>query len=165
MNRKIGMLLYSVKIHTLELNRQRESPCSTIHSHLGTTADLGILSSMLLNLPLEFITVNNSPSKVTSMRCIIKAACTWKFGIEKSTKTEEVRKLLTKNSVVPPDEWFQAMLSQGCLLLNAALTASTDGSVTTSKHTSFWRPIIRQVINETFDYPPINETFDYPPSH
>jgi hypothetical protein len=36
-------------------------------------------------------------------------------------------------------KWFQAMLSQGVLLLNAALTASSDDAISTAKHTAFWR--------------------------
>src|SRR5262249_8512609 len=74
---------------------------------------------------------------VTSMRCIIKAACIWKHSITKQTPIAEIRSLLAKNNVVQPPEWFQAMLTQGVLLLNAALTASSDGSLSTDQHTAF----------------------------
>ena len=85
---------------------------------------------------------------VTSMRCIVKAAMIWKLGIEKRTPVSRLRQLLKQHAVVPPPDWFKAVLSQGCLLLNAALTASSSGSVRTSAHTKFWRPIIRKIIEE-----------------
>jgi hypothetical protein len=40
------------------------------------------------------------------------------------------------------------MLTQGVLLLNAALTASADGSMATDQHTAFWRPVAEKVIDE-----------------
>jgi uracil DNA glycosylase len=86
--------------------------------------------------------------KVTSMRCIIKAAAMHKHGIDKSSSTAVVRGLLAKHRVVPPAEWFHAMLAQGVLLLNAALTASTDDSLTTSRHTGFWKPVIESIVEE-----------------
>jgi uracil DNA glycosylase len=84
--------------------------------------------------------------KVTSIRCIVKAACMWKHGIEKSTSTDTIRRLLTKEKTLAPPAWFGAMLAQGVLLLNASLTASTDDALTTSQHTAFWRPVIERVI-------------------
>ncbi len=86
--------------------------------------------------------------KVTSIRCIIKAACMNKLGIEKATSTAAIRSLLAKNDVVTPPQWFQAMLTQGVLLLNAALTASSDNAVSTSRHTSFWKPVVEAVVTE-----------------
>ncbi len=85
---------------------------------------------------------------VTSMRCIIKAACIWKHGIDRKTPVSEIRELLADNEVVPPPEWFQAMLTQGVLLLNAALTASSDGSLATDQHTAFWRPVVEKLVEE-----------------
>jgi uracil DNA glycosylase len=85
---------------------------------------------------------------VTSMRCIIKAACIWKHGVTKQTPIAEIRSLLAKNNVVQPPEWFQAMLTQGVLLLNAALTASSDGSLATDQHTAFWRPVVEKLVEE-----------------
>lgn len=38
------------------------------------------------------------------------------------------------------------MLTQGCLLLNASLTASTDSSITTTNHRKFWTPVVHAVI-------------------
>lgn len=84
--------------------------------------------------------------KVTSIRCIVKAACMWKHGIDKSTSTDAIRRLLTKEKTLAPPEWFGAMLAQGVLLLNASLTASTDDGLTTTQHTAFWRPVIERVI-------------------
>ena len=40
------------------------------------------------------------------------------------------------------------MLTQGVLLLNAALTASGDGAMATDQHTAFWRPIIERIVEE-----------------
>eukprot|EP00434_Breviolum_minutum_P035372 symbB.v1.2.031309.t1/scaffold3621.1/size53154/4 len=59
---------------------------------------------------------------VTTMRCIMKAALMSKFKIQKSTKVIEMRKLLKSKSIVGPGEWFQAILTQGVLLMNAACT-------------------------------------------
>ena len=85
---------------------------------------------------------------VTSMRCIIKAACIWKHGIDKKTPVADIRELLAANDVVQPPEWFQAMLTQGVLLLNASLTASSDGSLATDQHTAFWRPVVEKLVEE-----------------
>lgn len=84
--------------------------------------------------------------KVTSIRCIIKAASMWKHGIEKKTSTADVRALLAKHDVTAPPAWFQSMLSQGVLLLNAALTASSDDAISTAKHTSFWKPVVQRIV-------------------
>ncbi|UJR84971.1 ADP-ribosyltransferase domain-containing protein [Sandaracinus amylolyticus] len=84
--------------------------------------------------------------KVTSIRCIVKAACMWKHGVDKSTSTDAIRRLLKQHEVVAPPEWFGAMLAQGVLLLNASLTASTDDSLTTAQHTAFWKPVVERVI-------------------
>ncbi|GHG17927.1 hypothetical protein GCM10018791_35840 [Streptomyces zaomyceticus] len=86
--------------------------------------------------------------RVVSMRCIIKAAAMWKYGIVKKTPIADVRALLKKEDTVQPPEWFQAMLTQGVLLLNASLTASADGALPTDRHTSFWRPVVEQIVEE-----------------
>ncbi|MFD3533793.1 ADP-ribosyltransferase domain-containing protein [Streptomyces sp. NPDC058664] len=86
--------------------------------------------------------------RVVSIRCIIKAAAMWKYGIVKKTPIADIRSLLKKEDTVQPPEWFQAMLTQGVLLLNASLTASTDGAMPTDRHTSFWRPVAEQIVEE-----------------
>ncbi|MFF8279638.1 ADP-ribosyltransferase domain-containing protein [Streptomyces lateritius] len=86
--------------------------------------------------------------RVVSIRCIIKAAAMWKYGIAKKTPIADVRSLLKEEDTVQPPEWFQAMLTQGVLLLNASLTASADGAVPTDQHTSFWRPVAEQIVEE-----------------
>src|SRR5262245_28129934 len=86
--------------------------------------------------------------RVMSIRCIIKAACIWKLGIKKQTPIADIRARLAKEKTVQPPEWFQAMLTQGVLLLNAALTASDDGSLMTDQHTAFWRPVAEKIIEE-----------------
>jgi uracil DNA glycosylase len=89
--------------------------------------------------------------RVTSIRCILKAACIWKHGVPFKTPVAEIRKLLATNDVVMPPEWFQAMLTQGVLLLNAALTASSDDAMSTSQHTAFWRPVVEKLIEAIFE--------------
>lgn len=86
--------------------------------------------------------------KVVSIRCIIKAAAMWKHGIPKRTPMADIRKLLKEHDTVQPPEWFQAMLTQGVLLLNAALTASGDGAMATDQHTAFWRPVVEKLVEE-----------------
>ncbi|MGW5344934.1 ADP-ribosyltransferase domain-containing protein [Streptomyces sp. HUAS TT3] len=86
--------------------------------------------------------------RVVSIRCIIKAAAMWKYGIPKKTPIADVRALLKKHDTVQPPEWFQAMLTQGVLLLNAALTAGSDGSTGADRHTAFWRPVAERIVEE-----------------
>jgi uracil DNA glycosylase len=86
--------------------------------------------------------------RVVSIRCIIKAAAMWKYGIPKKTPIADIRALLKEQDTVQPPEWFQAMLTQGVLLLNAALTASSDGPRGADPHTAFWRPVAERVVEE-----------------
>ncbi|MQY12303.1 Uracil-DNA glycosylase [Streptomyces sp. RB5] len=86
--------------------------------------------------------------RVVSIRCIIKAAAMWKYGIPKKTPVADIRKLLAERETVQPPEWFQAMLTQGVLLLNSALTAHSDGSVGPDRHTRFWRPVAERIAEE-----------------
>ncbi|GHJ45254.1 hypothetical protein Cs7R123_25960 [Catellatospora sp. TT07R-123] len=86
--------------------------------------------------------------KVITIRCIIKAAAMWKHGIPKKTPIADIRALLRKHDTVQPPEWFQAMLTQGVLLLNASLTASSDGTMGTDQHTAFWRPSVEKIVEE-----------------
>jgi uracil DNA glycosylase/uncharacterized protein YegL len=86
--------------------------------------------------------------KTVSMRCIIKAGAMWKYKAQKATPIADLRKLLADKKVVQPPEWFQAMLTQGVLLLNASLTASSDGSMSTDQHAAFWRPAVEALVEE-----------------
>ena len=86
--------------------------------------------------------------RVMSMRCIIKAAAMWKHRVPKQTSVADLRKLLARHNTVQPPGWFQAMLTQGVLLLNAALTASSDGLLSTEQHTAFWRPVVEKIVEE-----------------
>lgn len=86
--------------------------------------------------------------RVISIRCLIKAAAMWKYGIPKKTPIADIRALLKKQETVQPPEWFQAMLTQGVLLLNAALTASGDGAMGPEQHTAFWRPVAERIVEE-----------------
>ncbi|MFJ9853765.1 ADP-ribosyltransferase domain-containing protein [Streptomyces sp. NPDC101150] len=88
--------------------------------------------------------------RVVSIRCIIKAAAMWKYGIPKKTPIADIRALLKKQDTVQPPEWFQAMLTQGVLLLNAALTASSDGVRGADRHPAFWRPVAERIVEEIF---------------
>ncbi|WP_433342778.1 ADP-ribosyltransferase domain-containing protein [Micromonospora sp. CA-111912] len=86
--------------------------------------------------------------RVVTIRCIIKAAAMWKHGIPKKTPIGDIRALLKEHDTVQPPEWFQAMLTQGVLLLNAALTASSDGAMSTGQHTAFWQPVVEKLVEE-----------------
>ncbi|MEV7725399.1 ADP-ribosyltransferase domain-containing protein [Streptomyces sp. NPDC087917] len=86
--------------------------------------------------------------RVVSIRCVIKAAAMWKYGIVKKTPIADVRALLKERDTVQPPEWFQAMLTQGVLLLNASLTASGDGAMGADRHTAFWRPVAERIVEE-----------------
>ncbi|RSS80275.1 ADP-ribosyltransferase domain-containing protein [Streptomyces sp. WAC06614] len=86
--------------------------------------------------------------RVVSIRCIIKAAAMWKYGIARKTPIADVRALLKEQDTVQPPEWFQAMLTQGVLLLNASLTASADGALGADRHTAFWRPVAERIVEE-----------------
>ncbi|MFJ7158861.1 ADP-ribosyltransferase domain-containing protein [Streptomyces sp. NPDC101118] len=86
--------------------------------------------------------------RVVSIRCLIKAAAMWKYGIAKKTPIADVRALLKERDTVQPPEWFQAMLTQGVLLLNASLTASGDGAMGADHHTTFWRPVAERIVEE-----------------
>ncbi|MFJ4862187.1 macro domain-containing protein [Streptomyces sp. NPDC088748] len=86
--------------------------------------------------------------RVVSIRCLIKAAAMWKYGIAKKTPIADVRALLKERETVQPPEWFQAMLTQGVLLLNASLTASGDGAMGADRHTAFWRPVAERIVEE-----------------
>jgi uracil DNA glycosylase len=85
--------------------------------------------------------------KVTSIRCIVKAAAMREHGVPKQTSTAALRSLIAQHDVVPPGEWFQAMLAQGVLLLNASLTASTDDAVSTTAHAAFWKPVVEAIVD------------------
>ncbi len=90
--------------------------------------------------------------KVTSIRCIIKAAAMTRYGIPKATPIADIRARLAKENAVQPPEWFQAMLTQGVLLMNAALTASADAARSDAdaiaRHTAFWRPVVERIVEE-----------------
>ena len=89
--------------------------------------------------------------RVTSIRCIIKAAAMAKHGVPKATSIADIRALLAKNKTVQPPAWFQAMLTQGVLLLNASLTASTGSRADANdiaRHTTFWKPVVEKIVEE-----------------
>mmetsp|Transcript_61101 Transcript_61101/g.177130 ORF Transcript_61101/g.177130 Transcript_61101/m.177130 type:complete len:706 (-) Transcript_61101:161-2278(-) len=89
---------------------------------------------------------------VTTMRCIIKAAAMHKYKVSKATTTAELRALMKEKSVVGPSEWFQAMLSQGVLFMNAACTlvppetGSVRAGSVSKEHTLFWQPTIEAIV-------------------
>jgi uracil DNA glycosylase len=91
---------------------------------------------------------SNQLERVASVRCILKAAMVWRHGASRAMNPWELRAELLKRSVVEPPEWFQAMLAQGVLLLNAALTASEKNALATELHTAFWRPVIEAIVGE-----------------
>ena len=83
--------------------------------------------------------------KAVSMRCIMKVAAMAKHGIPSDTKISTLREKFRDDwDVVSPMEWFQAMLSQNVLLLNASLT--TGGSPSKTQHLNFWKPVISKIV-------------------
>lgn len=88
---------------------------------------------------------------VLTMKCIIKAAAMYKYGVQKTAGMVEIRNLLKNKSVVKPAEWFQAMLTQGVLFMNAALTLlpaeDTSRFQDADEHTKFWRPVLEAVVD------------------
>lgn len=82
---------------------------------------------------------------VASVRNIIKAALHWRHGVDVTLDAWQLRELLTTYAVVQPPEWFQAILAQGVLLLNASLTASADSGIPIEQHLAFWQPVTRAV--------------------
>jgi len=88
---------------------------------------------------------------VVTMRCLIKAAAMSKFKIAKATKVPDLRKLLAKEGIVGPPEWFQAILAQGVLLMNAACTIKpvegTRAGEVVEEHLLFWQPVMEAVVN------------------
>eukprot|EP00930_Biecheleria_cincta_P086822 TRINITY_DN76070_c0_g1_i1.p1 TRINITY_DN76070_c0_g1~~TRINITY_DN76070_c0_g1_i1.p1 ORF type:complete len:708 (+),score=136.14 TRINITY_DN76070_c0_g1_i1:53-2176(+) len=88
---------------------------------------------------------------VVTMRCLIKAAAMNKFGVTKSTTMPELRNLMKSKNIVNPAEWFQALLSQGVLLMNAACTLKPEEGVRAGEyvqeHLKFWQPVIEAVVN------------------
>eukprot|EP00755_Sulcionema_specki_P007630 Sspe_Gene.38767::Locus_18700_Transcript_1_1_Confidence_1.000_Length_1781::g.38767::m.38767 len=81
---------------------------------------------------------------IVTMRCIIKAAAMAKYDTGRSATIADIRSLLKSKGIVSPPEWFQAMLTQGVLLLNAVLT--TGGTPTRADHSRFWMPIVKHII-------------------
>eukprot|EP00971_Amphidinium_carterae_P273995 5438097-Amphidinium_carterae.1 len=59
--------------------------------------------------------------------------------------------VLKEKGIVGPAEWFQALLSQGVLFMNAACTLLPPGGGKTAseavgRHLSFWEPAIAAVV-------------------
>eukprot|EP01064_Diplonema_japonicum_P038026 TRINITY_DN9092_c0_g1_i1.p1 TRINITY_DN9092_c0_g1~~TRINITY_DN9092_c0_g1_i1.p1 ORF type:complete len:558 (+),score=146.80 TRINITY_DN9092_c0_g1_i1:37-1710(+) len=94
---------------------------------------------------------------VSTMRCIIKAACMSKFNAPKVTPVAELRKILKANQIVGPAEWFQAMLTQGVLLLNASLTTNPSDK-SKSEHLKFSVPIIEGIMETVLQSKTENKT-------
>lgn len=94
------------------------------------------------------------PARLT--RCANHPEPPPQYKIPKSTSVKDIRQLLKSNNTVQPPEWFQAILAQGCLLLNASMTASTTsappGAATSAAHARFWKPIIHEVVEQVRFY-------------
>ncbi|MBI5513436.1 MAG: uracil-DNA glycosylase [Deltaproteobacteria bacterium] len=81
--------------------------------------------------------------QVASLTNLLRAALHWRHKTPPDLDPFQLPALLEEHQVVPPAEWFQALLAQGVLLLNASLTAG--GGVALEAHTAFWRPVIEAV--------------------
>lgn len=92
-----------------------------------------------------------------TMRCIIKAAAMDKYHKPKSMTMPELRDLLKANNIVGPSEWFQAMLTQGVLFMNAACTLlppedkSIRAGEVVDEHLKFWHPVLEAVVDAILD--------------
>ncbi|MEZ4410983.1 MAG: ADP-ribosyltransferase domain-containing protein [Polyangiales bacterium] len=84
--------------------------------------------------------------QVASMRNMLKSALIWRHGLPETLPAKEIAPLLKKHEVVPPTEWFQAILSQGVLLVDASLTRHTDDAVPVAKHVEFWAPVAEAIV-------------------
>lgn len=90
---------------------------------------------------------------VMTMRCIIKAAAMHKYSLPQSTTLPELRTLLEDRKCVGPAEWFQAMLTQGVLFMNASCTLlppedkDKRASDVVSEHSDFWRPVLLAIVD------------------
>lgn len=84
--------------------------------------------------------------QVASMRNMLKLALIWQFGLPETLPAKEIPGLLKKHDVVPPTEWFQAILSQGVLLVDASLTRHTDDAIPVARHVEFWTPVAEAII-------------------
>jgi hypothetical protein len=88
---------------------------------------------------------------------MIKAAAMNKYGVQKATTTQELRDLMKSKGVVGPAEWFQAMLTQGVLFMNASCTllppetGSERSATVVDKHRKFWEPTIQAVVREILE--------------
>ena len=86
--------------------------------------------------------------KTVSMRCIAKAAAEAKGIVTSNSNIADMRKAFQEHDIVSPPEWFQAMLAQGVLLLNASLTSGS--TVSKSQHTNFWKPVMCRIVETIF---------------
>ncbi len=84
--------------------------------------------------------------QVASMRNMLKTALIWGRGAPKTLAAKQVPALLKQHAIVPPTEWFQAILSQGVLLVDASLTRHTDDALAVQKHVDFWAPVASAIV-------------------
>ncbi|MFO0650739.1 MAG: ADP-ribosyltransferase domain-containing protein [Polyangiales bacterium] len=84
--------------------------------------------------------------QVASMRNMLKLALIWRHGLPETITPKEIPPLLKKHDVVPPTEWFQAILSQGVLLVDASMTRHTDDAIPVAKHVEFWAPVAEAIV-------------------
>jgi uracil DNA glycosylase len=81
--------------------------------------------------------------QVASLTNLLRAALHWRHKTPPDLDPFALPALLAQHQVVPPAEWFQALLAQGVLLLNASLTAG--GGLGLEAHAAFWRPVTEAV--------------------
>ncbi|KAL9647449.1 hypothetical protein ABK040_006810 [Willaertia magna] len=80
-----------------------------------------------------------------SFRNIIKNVLYSFDELEKSDKVDTLRKTLKKLNMIDPPEWFNETMKQNVLWLNTALTYESKEGL--DKHTTFWKPIIEEILN------------------
>ncbi len=84
--------------------------------------------------------------QVASMRNMLKLALIWRHDHPETLPAKEIPPLLKKYDVVPPTEWFQAILSQGVLLVDASMTRHTDDAIPVARHVEFWAPVAESIV-------------------
>lgn len=81
-----------------------------------------------------------------SIRNIFKSVLVSKNYVESTAKIAEIRKVVKKENILGPDDFFKNSIKQGVLWLNASLTFTSVDKKDLERHLKFWKPIIEKII-------------------
>ncbi len=81
-----------------------------------------------------------------SFRNIIKSVLINEGFAVRENKIKELRKIIKKNNIFSPDDFFKNSIENGVVWLNASLTFESKKQTDLNKHLKFWKPIIEKVI-------------------